>query len=55
MKNVIVIQKDDKVEVYGCLTRLCLLNPGFSYHYLRSLKFPFNMYGWRFTKQQIKK
>ena len=54
MKTVIVIQKEDEVEVYKNLVSCCDDNPKLSYHYLRSFKFPFKMYGYQFTKHKIK-
>jgi len=50
LTNVIVMQSEDEVEVWGCVTRLCLAHPNFSYHYLKGLKFPFSYMGWNFRK-----
>ena len=55
LTNVIVMQKDDEVEVSGCITRICLAHPEFSYHYLKGLKFPFNYKGWSFKKVKYNK
>jgi len=49
------MQKDDEVEVWGCVTRLCLVHTGFSYHYLKGKKFPFNYKGWEFKKVKYNK
>jgi len=55
MTTVIVIQKRDEVEVYKSLVSACSPenNPKFSYHYLRTKKFPFKMYGYHFVKRKI--
>ena len=50
MKNVIVMQREDQIQVWGCMTKICLYNPGFKYHSLKGKKFPFNYKGWRFVK-----
>ena len=55
LTNVIVMQKEDEVEVWGCVTRLCLVHTNFSYHYLKGKKFPFNYKGWEFKKVKYNK
>ena len=55
IKNVIVMQKDDEVEVWGCITKICLVHKNFSYHYLKGLKFPFEYKGWKFIKTKYLK
>ena len=55
LTNVIVIQKEDEVEVHGCLTRICLIHKDFSYHYLKGKKFPFSYKGWDFRKVKYNK
>lgn len=49
-KRVIILQKRDEVEVWGCITKICFAHEDFSYHYLKGKKFPFDYKGWRFTK-----
>ena len=50
MRNVIVMQKDDEVEVWGSITRICKHHKDFKYGYVKHLKFPFEYKGWRFIK-----
>lgn len=54
MKTVIVITKDESVDVYGTLTAVCRDYKQFSYHCLKSKKFPFTYKGMRFYKNKIK-
>ena len=51
----LVIAKEDKVKVYGCLTTLCLKNPELRYHTIKDKKFPFEYKGWRFFKVEYNK
>ena len=52
---IIVLQRDEVVETYGCLTKVCLYNPEFKYHTLKDKKFPFEYKGWRFVKVKYNK
>ena len=54
-KNVIIMQQDDQVEVWGCITKICIAHPDFSYHYIKSKKFPFEYKGWKFIKTPYRK
>lgn len=47
--NVIVLKKDDKIEVYGSLTEVCKLK-GFSRNTLYRKTYPFTYRGIEFTK-----
>lgn len=55
MGNVIVMQKDDVIEVWGSITRISLKHKDFKYGYLKHLKFPFTYKGWRFIKTKYLK
>lgn len=55
IKNVIIIQRDDEIEVYGCLTKICFAHKDFSYHFLKGKKFPFEYKGWEFKKLPYRK
>ncbi len=51
-RQVIVIESENKPEVYSTLTKLCEIK-GFSYHYLKGLKFPFKYKGLDFHKVNV--
>ncbi len=53
MKYVIIMQKEDQVEAWKSVTRLCDKYK-FSYHYMKRLKFPFNYKGYSFRKELIR-
>jgi hypothetical protein len=54
-KEVIIVRsekdsKDQTVEAWGSLTRVCKEYDCFPYHTLKILKFPFTFAGFKFTK-----
>ena len=53
-QNVIILIKDDIVEVWGRITEIAEAHSDFSYSTLKSKKFPFNYKGWRFYKVRYK-
>jgi len=53
MKTVILISKDGGTAVYKTLSAACRANDNFSYHYLKSKKFPFTYKGYTFIKSKI--
>lgn len=53
MKTVIIISKGDLVGAYKALTHVCKAHKEFSYHYLKSKKFPFVYKGWNFIKEKV--
>ena len=53
MKYVIIMQKEDQIEAWKSVTRLCDKYK-FSYHYMKRLKFPFNYKGYSFRKELIR-
>mgnify|MGYP000921801470 CR=1 FL=1 len=55
IKNVIIIQREDEVEVYGCITKICLAHEDFKYHTLKGMKFPFEYKGREFKKLPYRK
>lgn len=50
---MIVLQKDDEVELYTTLTNVVKAHKDFSYYYLRGLKFPFEYKGYSFKKIKV--
>ena len=53
-QNVIVIQKGDKIELWGSLIELCKAHDEFSYYTIRYKDFPFTYKGWDFNKLQYR-
>lgn len=49
-QNVIFMTKGENVQVWGRITELAEANPDFSYHSLKSRKFPFTYKKWIFRK-----
>lgn len=49
-KRVIILSRGDEVDAYGSLTEICRKNKDFSYHYLKSKKYPFSYKGWEFNR-----
>ena len=50
IKNVIILQFEDKIEAWGSLTKLCKAHPELSYNYLKSKNYPFKSKGFSFKK-----
>jgi hypothetical protein len=50
MKQIIILQKGDEIEVWGSLTEICKNHSEFSYYTLRNKKFPFTYKGVKFYK-----
>ena len=48
-ENIIILKKDSEYEAWGSITEICSVY-GFSYNYLKRLKFPFIYKGIEFIK-----
>ena len=55
MGNVIVIQKDGEIQVWGSLTRICKHHLEFRYGYVKHKSYPFIYKGWKFIKTKYNK
>jgi len=53
MRSIILIIKGDSIEAFTTLTKACIANKCFSYHYLKGKKFPFTYGGYEFIKLKI--
>jgi len=49
-KQVIVLTKENQLQVWGTITQCCKENEDFSYWTLSARKFPFDYKGWKFRK-----
>lgn len=50
MRKVITITKNDTVEVYGSITRMCKQHPEFAFNTIKAKKFPFFHQGFKIQK-----
>ena len=50
MKNVIVLEKDGKLEAWGAITAACEAHSEFQYHSIKWKDFPFEHKGYVFHK-----
>lgn len=51
--NIIILTDKESYETWGSLTELCKAH-GFSYNYLKRLKFPFEYRGLKFIKSPFR-
>lgn len=49
-KNIIILTNTECYEAWGSITEICEVKKGFSYNYLKRLKFPFKYKGLEFIK-----
>ena len=54
MKQFIVLQREEKIEVWGSITDICNAHKEMKYSYVRGLKFPFTYKGVKFSKVHYK-
>ena len=52
--TIILLKKNENIEAYTALTKLCKDYKEFSYSYIKSKKFPFNYKGYEFLKIKVK-
>lgn len=52
-KNIIILSFDDKKECWGSIAEICRVK-GWSYNYLKRLKFPFTYRGINFEKVKFR-
>lgn len=53
MRTIIVLTKDDSIEVFTALTKICNIHKEFKYNYIKTLKFPFTYKGYKFQKLNL--
>jgi hypothetical protein len=53
--HVIVVTKDDVLEVFSSLVAVCKAHPEFVFHTIKAKKFPFYHKGFRIRKFEVNK